>query len=432
MLKKIVYQSLLLLAVVQTAYAKNNHLVDKLPDSLVGKDIIITLTEASSDVLPYDSYPHSGKLIKTYVSESEMFGRQIKAPLQDFVATYAFSKQGNVITETANMLTMDNLPYETHYTFTSKNSGTWEENFADMIHFKGTFRLRNTPIKTDSKGNYTESIEVDGVEREYIIHLPPAFSTKRENSATYVFHGAGSNMDTVMNYSGFNTVADQTRRLITIYPQGLEGYIAGIDQTMNQWDVNWGTGTNDLAFIELLTKHLSKKLNINKKRFFAIGESNGGMFTQYLACQLPNTFSAIASIAANLPTTVIDTCKHDEPIPLIYFHGDADVMVPYEGIANWSLSTEQSLAYYSERNNCNFEYKERQLEDLNPEDITSVTQYKYKDCSNKLRFYKINNGGHTWPGATWDNSVFVPPVGLTNYDINANQLIWRFFKKQSR
>ena len=38
--------------------------------------------------------------------------------------------------------------------------------------------------------------------------------------------------------------------------------------------------------------------------------------------------------------------------------------------------------------------------------------------------FKIIGGGHTWPGSNFPNSN-----GITNYDINASEEIWKFFSR---
>jgi len=45
-------------------------------------------------------------------------------------------------------------------------------------------------------------------------------------------------------------------------------------------------------------------------------------------------------------------------------------------------------------------------------------------------FYKIQGGGHTWPNGYQYLSEKL--VGKTCHDIDANALIWEFFKKHKR
>ncbi|MBK6565334.1 MAG: T9SS type A sorting domain-containing protein [Saprospiraceae bacterium] len=59
-------------------------------------------------------------------------------------------------------------------------------------------------------------------------------------------------------------------------------------------------------------------------------------------------------------------------------------------------------------------------------DQSTVEKYVYKDCDTdrEVWLYKVLGGGHTWPGA-------IISIGVTNQDINANEEIWKFFKRFS-
>ena len=57
--------------------------------------------------------------------------------------------------------------------------------------------------------------------------------------------------------------------------------------------------------------------------------------------------------------------------------------------------------------------------DIDKSDYSTVSLTKKKGGSynNEVWFYKVEGGGHDWPGA-WGNQ-----------DINASEEIWKFFKK---
>ena len=57
-------------------------------------------------------------------------------------------------------------------------------------------------------------------------------------------------------------------------------------------------------------------------------------------------------------------------------------------------------------------------------DGCTATSYSYLNGINgsEVVLYRIDNGGHTWPGAPFN-------VGVTNYDFNASLVIWQFFQK---
>ena len=69
------------------------------------------------------------------------------------------------------------------------------------------------------------------------------------------------------------------------------------------------------------------------------------------------------------------------------------------------------------------------LPNTNTTDNSNVVVYEYTngDCNNsKVKFYKINGGGHTWAGVKLPNQT---ALGETNLDIFASQEVWNFFKQ---
>jgi hypothetical protein len=67
--------------------------------------------------------------------------------------------------------------------------------------------------------------------------------------------------------------------------------------------------------------------------------------------------------------------------------------------------------------------------DLDPNDGCTVEKMTFQNDNDnsKVIFYKINNGGHTWPGTA--DSPAMSWAGRTTRDINANVEIWNFVKQ---
>jgi polyhydroxybutyrate depolymerase len=69
--------------------------------------------------------------------------------------------------------------------------------------------------------------------------------------------------------------------------------------------------------------------------------------------------------------------------------------------------------------------------DRDPQDGTRIIREEYKNGKNNTEvvFYVIEGGGHTWPcGYQYLNERI---VSKTSRDMNANEVIWDFFKKHS-
>jgi len=56
-------------------------------------------------------------------------------------------------------------------------------------------------------------------------------------------------------------------------------------------------------------------------------------------------------------------------------------------------------------------------------------RYRFLSDSGEVIFYKVMGGGHSWPGGDKQHLVLSwGTIGTTNFDINASELIWNFFK----
>ena len=108
-------------------------------------------------------------------------------------------------------------------------------------------------------------------------------------------------------------------------------------------------------------------------------------------------------------------------------HGTADQTVLYEGeTLTGILSIDDVVSYWVSFNNCSSEAILSIIPDNNTFDLSTVEHYVYDGGNNdsSVEFYKIINGGHTWPGAA------IPIAGNnTNQDFNASQAIWAFFNQ---
>jgi len=88
---------------------------------------------------------------------------------------------------------------------------------------------------------------------------------------------------------------------------------------------------DDIAFVRALILNLDSSLPIDPKAIYATGISNGGFFSNRLACDLSDKIAAIASVAATMPETLLPVCNPSRPISVMYVHGKNDRIVHIEG-----------------------------------------------------------------------------------------------------
>ncbi|MCJ7744103.1 MAG: hypothetical protein MUO99_06035, partial [Dehalococcoidales bacterium] len=95
------------------------------------------------------------------------------------------------------------------------------------------------------------------------------------------------------------------------------------------------------------------------------------------------------------------------------------------------LSVPDSVKYWVTYNQCSATPVITMEADTDPQDGTRVREEVYgqgKDGTEVI-LYAIEGGGHTWPGGLQYLSEVI--IGRTSRDIDANAVIWDFFKRHS-
>ncbi len=269
----------------------------------------------------------------------------------------------------------------------------------------------------------SNSITVDGLERTYEFYAPASVKVDQPTALVIALHGGGGQGRGMRRLTGFDALADEKGFLVA-YPDGLN----------RQWNdsrefIQGRTQADDVAFIKALIASLKNQYTID--RVFVTGMSNGAMMTYRLACELSNQITAAAPVAGNLVKGY--DCKPSQPIPLLAINGTADPLVPYTGgmVARERgevISTDDTMKFWATNNGCTGNPSEEALPDIDPTDSTRVYKRTYPACTAPLVLYRIEDGGHTWPGG----SQYLPKriIGPVNRDIDATQLIWDFFDAQ--
>jgi polyhydroxybutyrate depolymerase len=268
-------------------------------------------------------------------------------------------------------------------------------------------------------GNHTQSLEWDGRTRTYQVHVPPQYDPNVPTPVVLAFHGALMNGGLMAGFTGLSKKADE------------EGFVG--DRVLF-WNAGGMRDTieakvDDVGFVKRILDELGTMINVDPRRVYATGMSNGAMLCYRLACELSDRIAAIAPVAG----TLMFSDPHPvRPVPVIHFHGTEDRLVPYSGTA------EPSERYYSFKtvadtmqiwvriNGCPEDPEMVNLPDTD-DDGTTVSQKIWgpgKDGAEVI-LYTITGGGHTWPG----KPRMVGLLGKTTKDISANDLIWEFFEK---
>lgn len=278
-------------------------------------------------------------------------------------------------------------------------------------------------------GDHTRKITVDGRERTYLVHIPPKYEPKTPTPVVLVYHGGATNADVMVRFCGLNKKSDEAG-FIAVYPNG-----TGRTETLLTYNAGNCCGyaminkVDDVEFTRKLLDDLATAANVDPKRIFATGMSNGAIMSYLLASEMSDRIAAIAPVGASMGT---ETCKPKRPVPVIHFHGSDDKYAPFhggmgEGIAEFnSFSVDHSIKAWVKANGCAAEPVVTTIPDQ-ARDGTTITCKTYgsgKEGS-EIVLFEIHGGGHTWPG----QQPRLNFLGKSTKNISANDLMWDFFVK---
>ncbi|MGM0479221.1 MAG: extracellular catalytic domain type 1 short-chain-length polyhydroxyalkanoate depolymerase [Bacteroidota bacterium] len=259
-----------------------------------------------------------------------------------------------------------------------------------------------------------------GEAREYKLYVPTTYDGSEAVPLIFNLHGYTSNMDQQIAYGDFRSIAD-TANFLIVHPNGT------FDQSGNRfWNAFGASGVDDVGFLSSLIDTINNEYNIDLNRLYSTGMSNGGYMSFELACQLGNRIAAVASVTGAMTSNRISACNAPKPTPIMQIHGTQDPTVPYNGGTN-NVAIPDVIDYWVQQTNCNTTPTIDQVPDTDPNDGCTAEHHVYTggDQGATVEHFKIEDGGHTWPGAPVN-------IGVTNQDIDASIEIWRFFSQYSK
>ena len=274
------------------------------------------------------------------------------------------------------------------------------------------FALNAQSTVNDSMSHY-------GIMRYYIYYVPASYNGVRAFPLVLNLHGYGSASWQQAFYGDFKPVAD-TANFIVVHPDG--SFQPG-STTTQFWNVGFfASAIDDIGFLERVIDSISARYYINHTRVYSTGMSNGGYMSYELACQ-SDRFAAIASVTGSMTYQTANNCNPSKPTPVMQIHGTADPTVPYAGNAG-SLSIDSVVNFWVNFNNCPTTPTFDSVPNTVITDNSNAEHYVWApgDSSATVEFFKVINGAHTWPGASYI-------IGVTCQDFKASKEIWRFFSQ---
>jgi len=291
---------------------------------------------------------------------------------------------------------------------------------------------------------------VGGHERSWRQYVPQGYDGRTPLPLLLNIHGISSNADQQADVTQFEKLAAD-KRFIVVEPNGV-----GLVQFWNITET--ALAADDVAFAKELVAKLGASLCVDTARVYSAGLSNGGLMSHLLACRLPGTFAAVASVSAAFHP---DGCTKDPAISVLAMHGDQDPILPRTGgIGNFIVNMlgsqlllqidgglaqqramipdikralkppVEAMAGWVGQLGCGHDPAVTRVS-------AHITASTWTGCHSgaEVVFYDMAGAGHIWPRLPGTGGGLASAgkiVGPDNTEVDATAIIWDFFAAHHR
>lgn len=268
---------------------------------------------------------------------------------------------------------------------------------AILIVFTGW--LLATPLAAQQL--FTRTIDVDGLDRQYLIYLPVDFNESENLPVMAWHHGGGGTANAALNYEAdFRSLAD-SRRFIAVYPNAYPDVLEGCTCWGYEEPDGYANGNYeiDLAFTSAMIDDLVATYNADRTRIYVGGYSMGASYVWDLSCVKSDEVAAVAAVAASMYPWTFADCDSAQPTAICHILGTDDFYAPYDG--GWVPSAAAQYTYWVAKNQA----------ETPPEIVNlggGVTRYTWEagEGCHAVQHFRRDGGGHDVPSfaatAIWD------------------------------
>lgn len=254
-------------------------------------------------------------------------------------------------------------------------------------------------------------VKAGDMERTYSLHIPAGLNNQELVPLVFIFHGYRETSDYVRSMSNFDPIAN-ANGFIAVYPDG-----SGLSGSSLSWNGGVCCGeavinkVDETLFVRAILEDVKTFVNVDPKRTYATGSSNGALLSYRLACEMSDTFAAIAPVSGVLGYS---PCQPAGPVSVLHVHGIKDTVVPLDGNATFP-PVRDGLTTWAKVDGCNGAEKEEQVNKI-------LKRTSFSGCKPgiALELYTSDAMGHGWP------SKYVGAI------LPISEIIWKFFAEHPK
>lgn len=281
------------------------------------------------------------------------------------------------------------------------------------------------PAKPEHRepGRYIEKLTVGDKPRDYILQVPKGYDHAKPTPVVIALHGLTSNKFDFDKILRLKDECDKAGFLLAVpdgIPENFRGWNAGFFKMAGD--------KADVEFIKTILDRIEGEFNVDKKREFVFGHSNGAMMSYYLGSVLGDRLAAVAGISGSvgLPN---GTKSETIPIPksqvsVLLLHGKQDNVVAYkrgDKALLQSLGADESAEWWA--NQFGLPIKVETVSYLKE---CSIRHFGKSEKGAEVTLISSNQGTHEIFGG-WYGSGREAKSGIVAWDE-----IWKFFSEHPK
>jgi len=285
--------------------------------------------------------------------------------------------------------------------------------------------LTNAPVPTDAGVHPALSLTHGGITRTYRLNIPQSITNGLPAPLMLALHGHNQTADSFAGNTPALARYANEAGVILVYPNGTDNANGTGWNTLDPTPEN---PVDDVGFLLALIDELDEALNIDRKRIYAGGFSNGGKMCHFLGARTTNVFAAFAAVGSAVGGQIGGTNLYvdppREPNSVMIVNATNDCKRPFWGGLNddgmWQSPAFAQVAHWTNASACAgppilhtnvvvtnhihrvFAGCAGPYPPFNAPRTNLVIREHYQlTCTpgTEVQFVTLTDGGHSWPEA---------------------------------
>jgi polyhydroxybutyrate depolymerase len=234
------------------------------------------------------------------------------------------------------------------------------------------------------------------------LYVPKSYDCGSPAPLVVMLHGYTADGPSKEEYFNIKAEADK-RGFLYLFPTGTKDGLGNNFWNATDACCNFSNSTvDDSGYLSKLITDIQSEYNVDAKRVFLIGHSNGGFMSYRMACEHSNQIAAIASLAGATFVDMKTRCANPSPVSVLQIHGTSDEVISFSGgslpVGRYP-SADVSAASWSTVNSCSGgpidEPAKRDVDASVSGSETNVKRWDSCAAGTSVSLWSVVDGKHT-------------------------------------